>query len=369
MNAAEGRSSAMSRPRRASRLAPLAVLALFAVLALLPGCDRKPRLVPASADSADTTPEDPYDVMIKNAGRDWENGMLDEAADLTSRALRVDLKRRDPGTWAKRAASLLDSMNVGAEVSGGDCAIVVNLFSRANPTGQSWPYVYWCDADSARRQKIEGEGLRLLSIAARDVKGAMTDRGLAVLYGQSGGAGVMPTLMVWKALGNTWKLAQTLGPDSLGGTGSGEFRSTPDGIALETRTFRVSRGFIECASCPHVEVVRDFKWDGNTFTKVSEAVHETPYATFVQFIRALRSADYVGAMGLASDGNVVERALDFGWGRDRQSWRVAPGTSDAAREMTFFHGQTEAFRVWFEPRGDGFSIASLDTTARVLEME
>jgi hypothetical protein len=350
-------------------IAVLPAAALAISIAWLPGCDRSPKLVPASDDSTSVVPDDPYEVMVKNAARRWESGALDEAADLTSRVLRIDLGQRDPSTWTRRAVSLLDSMNVGAEVQGDDCAIAINLFARANPTGQSWPYVFWCDADSARRQKIEGEGLRLLGLAARDVKGVMTDRGMAVLYGRSGGAGVMPTLMVFKALGNTWKLSQTLGPDSLGGTGAGAFQRTAEGIELSTRTFRISTGFIECASCPHVEAERRFRWSGDEFTRVADEFTRTPYATFVRFIQALQAADYAGAMSLASDANVVERALDFGWGRSRQQWRVSPGTHDRATEMVFFHGQTGAYRIWFEPRGDGWSISSVDTTARTVEVE
>jgi len=361
-----------ARPRSARRrlgwLAAAAVpLAIGAFL--VQGCDRTPRLVPPSADSTAAVPDDPYEVMVKNAGRAWENGSYDEAADLTSRALRIDLGGHQPGTWAARATSLLDSMSVGAEVQGDECAIVVNLFARSNPTGPSWPYVFWCDADSARRQKIEGEGLRLLDLAARDVKGAMTDRGIAVLYGRSGGAGVMPTLMVWKALGNTWKLAQTLGPDSLGGTGEGTFRRSGDAIELVTNTFRISRGFIECASCPHVQAERRFAWNGDEFTKVDEQITHTPYATFVEFVQALRASDYAGARTLVYDDNVIGRALDYGWASSRQQWRVAPGTHDRAREMVFFHGQADAYRVWFEPRGDDWAITSVDTTSRTLEVE
>lgn len=372
MKPLELRASHDAASRRGATPAWSAALAV-AVLCLsapwLPGCDRSPRLVPAGDDSTAAGPEDPYEVMLKNAGRAWESGSLDEAADLTSRVVRVDLRGREPGTWAARATSLLDSMSVGAEVRGDDCAIVTNLFSRANPTGPSWPYVFWCDADSARRQQIEGEGLRLLDVAARDVKGAMTDRGIAVLYGRGGGAGVMPTLMVWKALGNTWKLAQTLGPDSLGGTGDGEFRRSGGDIDLITRTFRISAGFVECASCPHVQSERRFRWSGDQFTKVDETIAHTPYATFVQFVQSLRAADYASARNLVSDDNVIGRALDYGWASGRQQWRVAPGTRDRAREMVFFHGQVDAYRVWFEPRGDDWTIASVDTTTRTLEVE
>lgn len=363
--------NAEPRPRGRARL-PLAMLpavALALAAALLPGCDRTPRLVPAADDSTAAVAEDPYEVMLRNASRAWESGALDDAADLTSRVLRIDLRDRSPESWAARAVSLLDSMSVGAEVQGDECAIVVNLFARANPTGPSWPYAFWCDGDTARRQKIEGEGLRLLDVAARDVEGAMTDRGLAVLYGRSGGAGVMPTLMVWKAQGHTWKLAQTLGPDSLGGTGDGEFRRSGEGIELVTNTFRISRGFIECASCPHVNAERRFVWSGDEFTKVEERVQRTPYAAFVQFVQALRSADYTGARGLVTDDNVIGRALDFGWGRSREPWRVAPGTHDRASEMVFFHGQADAYRVWFDQMGAGWAIASVDTTVRTIEVE
>jgi hypothetical protein len=344
------------------------VCASLAVLSLA-SCDRTPRLVPASNDTTAVVPDDAYDVMLRDAGRRWESGEFAEAADLTARALRVDLRTRGSGEWARRATSLLDSMNVGAEVVGDDCAIVVNLFSRSNPTGTSWPYVFWCDADTLRQQGIDGEGLRLLKFASREVKGEPVERGLAVLFGRGERSGVMPTLMVFEAAGNGWKLAQTLGPDSLGGVGSGEFRRAGDAIELTTTTFRIARGFVECASCPHVLTERRFRWEASAFTQIAEETKETPYATFVRFIQSLRSSDYVSAMACVTDRVVVETAVYLGWGRAGEPWRVAPGTHDRAREMVFFHGQGDAFRVWFEPRGDGWAIASVDTTARTVDIE
>jgi len=344
-----------------------AAIVLLACAALVPGCDRKPRLVPADNDSTTAIPDDPYEIMVRNAGRLWDAGSAEDAAALTARVLRVDLRDLPPETWEKRAVSLLDSMNVGAEVESDECAIVANLFSRANPTGASWPFVVWCEADSARQQPLEGQGLRLLQFAARDVNGPAERRGLAVLFGRGVAAGVMPTLLVWKAAGSGWKLVQTLGPDSLGGTGSGRFDRSPEAIDLVTMTFRVSSGFTECASCPHVETERRFRWQGDTFVRVDEKVTQTPYATFVKFIQSLRAADYVSALGFVSDRNVLERALEYGWSRDRILWRVAPGTEERSRQMTFLHGQTEAYRVWFEPRGEGWAISSVDTTGRTLD--
>lgn len=354
------------RTRTLALLAGLALAALFAWP--LTGCDRTPRLVPASADSVADVPDDPYEVMMKNAVRQWEGGDYDAAADVTARLLRVDLRGRESGTWARRATSLLDSMNVGAEIASAECAIVVNLFARANPTGASWPYVFWCSADTVRQQPVQGKGLRLLKFAARDVNGEPDARGLAVLFGQGDRGGVKPTLMVYGAEGNGWTLTQTLGPDSLGGTGEGEFDRVDGAIELHTTTYETARGFLECSSCPHVFTEQRFRWEGQRFAKVEERQRLTPYATFVRLIQALRASDYVSAMALVTDRIVVETAVYFGWGRGNLTWRVAPGTEEMEREMVFFHGQGDAYRVWFERRGEAWAVASIDTTRRTLDV-
>ena len=82
-----------------------------------------------------------------------------------------------------------------------------------------------------------------------------------------------------------------------GATGEGEFQNGADGTVLVTRTFRTSSGFIECASCPHVQAERRFRWSDDQFTKVDEKITPTPYATFVRFIQSLRAADYESLIG------------------------------------------------------------------------
>ena len=246
--------------------------------------------------------------------------------------------------------------------------MVVNLFSRSDPHGQSWPYVFWCKGDTLDHERIAGQGMRLMEVAGRDVKGSTSSRGLAVLYGRHGPSGDRPVLMSWSGKGSGWDLQQTLGPDSLGGTGTGHFEDRDGNIELVTNTYRILRGFQECSACPHVQSERRFRWDGKTFRGVSDVIEETPYAAFVRFVRALKSADYVEAMNYVSDREVLERAISLGWSRSRQPWRAAPGTHDRATEMVFFHGQQDAYRVWFESFGRRWVVSSVDTTARTVEV-
>jgi hypothetical protein len=244
---------------------------------------------------------------------------------------------------------------------------VVNLFSRSDPNGPSWPYVFWCADDTLQHQNIEGQGMRLNELLARDVTGPVSKRGLAVLFGRHGPSGERPVLLTWAGTSKGWTLVQTLGSDSLGGTGSGHFEERGGSIVLVTQTYRILRGFQECPACPHVRSHKRFRWEGRKFRSVEEVVDETPYAAFVRFVRALKAADYVEAMNYVSDREVLEHAVHLGWSRSRQPWRAAPGTHDRATEMVFFHGQQDAYRVWFESFGRRWVISSVDTTARTAQ--
>lgn len=356
--------------RTHARMRRHAVTLLVGMLALaastLGSCDRTPQLVPAESDSLRNESLDSLTVLMRQAQRFWEAGRGDDAARLTAEVLHADLRNRPPDRWEPRAIALLDSLNVGAEAVSSDCVMVLNLFSRSDPHGASWPHVFWCSGDTLRHQLIEGQGMRLLQAASRDIRSG--DRALAVLYGRHGPAGDRPVLMAWSGSSGRWRLVQTLGSDSLGGTGTGHFEERGGGIELVTETYRVLNPFQECAGCPHVQTTRRFRWSGERFVGYSDRVEETPYAAFVRFIRALRDADYVEAMNYVSDRQVLENAVHLGWSRSRDSWRAAPGTHDRATEMIFFHGQQDAFRVWFESWGSRWVISGIDTTTRTVEV-
>jgi hypothetical protein len=155
-----------------------------------------------------------------------------------------------------------------------------------------------------------------------------------------------------------------MGPDSLGGTGSGQF----DDHDLVTRTFGPTPYFDECATCPHVLHERRFEWGPQGFVRVDDRVVASPYATFTAFIAALIAGDRDTAQEQVADASLVEFARRYEWhdpalGR----WRPAPGTEANAPEMVFFRGRTDAFRVMFQPRGARWVVLGFESTTRSVE--
>ena len=356
---------------------PRPVVALLA-LALLAGCQRQPRFVPVAADSS-AVPVDSFAVAVRTAQQCWDAGEGEEAARLTAHLVLSDLRMRlkdEPRTsWEERARTLLDSLDAGAELASAPCAMVVDLFARSNPEAGSWPWLYWCSGSEILAQPIEGNGMGLLAVASRGLFGAASSaapqvpEGIAVLYGRRAAGGQQPVLMAWRAArGDRWELAQTLGPDSLGGVGAGEFRAVDDTtIVLTTRTWKATRGFDECATCPHVFVSHRFRWGLAGFERVEDRVRPSPYATFVQLIQAMTAGDRGSALRLVTDGSVLEQARRAEWNLVRGPWRAAPAADETAREMVFFRGATEAWKVRFDRRGEDWLVAGLSPTARAIE--
>jgi hypothetical protein len=186
-----------------------------------------------------------------------------------------------------------------------------------------------------------------------------------VLWGRRAAAGQQPLLLTWRhARGGRWDLAQTLGPDSLGGTGSGQFVDKD----LITKTFHSTQWFDECATCPHVEHERHFRWETAGFVRDDDRVVPSPYATFASFIDALVTGDRAGAEKCVADPSLVEFARRYEWhdpalGR----WRPAPGTEANSPEMVFFRGRSDAFRVTFQARGGGWVVIGFEATTRTVE--
>jgi len=339
---------------------------LLVLVVTLAGCDRRPRLVPPGADSL-LVDQDSVSILAREAVRQWESGQGEPASATTARVLVARLQVDPADRWEEVARSLLDSLHVGAEVEGLGRATVVNLFSRAETEGGSWPYFFWNEAGMARMQPLEGRGMRLVSMSVRGFtsEGAGDSSQVAVLWGRRAAAGQQPLLLTWRhGRGGRWDLAQTLGPDSLGGTGSGQFENH----ALVTRTFRATPWFDECATCPHVFYERRFGWGPAGFVREDERMVSSPYATFSAFVAALVAGDRDAAEQHVADGSLVEFARryefhDPGLGR----WRVAPGTESNAPEMVFFRGRSEAFRVTFQPRGAGWVVLGFEATTRSVE--
>uniref|UniRef100_A0A832MJ38 Uncharacterized protein n=1 Tax=Eiseniibacteriota bacterium TaxID=2212470 RepID=A0A832MJ38_UNCEI len=372
-----------ARPRGARRRRPpaarrLALAAAFAAaLAATAGCGRG-RFEPVRGDSTRTTSPDTFAVLARDALARWEAGDGESAARATAALLLADLRARtrtEPGfAWRPRAEAFLDSLGVGAEVAADPCAMIVNFFSRSAPDRGSWPWLFTCGAKGIDAQPVEGGGLRLVAVAGRGLHGEPPRpagaRGVAALYARRGGAGLQPMLFAWaqKKNGGPWEVVQSLGPDSLGGTGTAEFAPGDTAVTLTARTYRPTPRFEECATCPHVYRVHRFAWSGPGFVRVEERTVPSPYATFVRFATAVAVGDDEFALEQTTGREVLEAARRFQFGANRGAWRVAPATDESARFMVFMRGRQEAYRVTFESLGpDEFRIAAIEPAPPPIE--
>jgi len=365
-----------ARPRRwvpAARLpgTPLAAVAAVAALVActtIAGCGRRPRIEGAPPDTAHVAIADSTTRLLRDAQAGWEGGGGDAAAHASAAALLADLRARPGDAWEDRARALLDSLAIGAEIASARGVLAVNFFSRADPDAGSWPYLYWSDGKQARLQPIEGAGLHLLAAVVRG--GGESAAGVALVMGRRAGGGQQPLVMTWSHPRATasWTLAQTLGPDSLGGIGTAEFQAVTDSSAdLVARTYTGARGFDECAMCPHIYRTRRFHWGAAGFARVQDAEVASPYATFVKFVQALVAGDNDGAALRVVNGDLLDRARRLEWNRARGLWRVAPDTDESAQQMVFFRGKDEAYRVDFAARGADWVIAGFEPTTRSVE--
>ena len=356
----------MKRAAAHHATAALRLLAALALLAPLAGCNRKPQLVPRSADSTATAPADSFSLVVRDVQQRWEAGDDNEqAASASARLLLADFTARPAAALDARARTLLDSLGVGGEIAGGGGAVAVNLFSRADPEGDSWPWLFWREGGKARAQAIEGRGLHLAELAARDPG---TDSAqVAAIFARRAGGGQQPLLMVWGRQGSRWELRQTLGADSLGGTGSAAFEGGDDRPDLVARTHRNTPRFEECATCPHIYHTLRFTWGTEGFARVSDEMASSPYAAFVQLIQALLENDRDAAERLVTERRLVDQARKAEWNKSKGVWRAAPATDEAAQSIVFFRGTEEAWRVSFEQRGGEWRMSGFEATSRTIE--
>jgi len=372
------RTRASAAGRRALRGARACGALLLAMLAGSCGCMRKPQYQPLQADSTATVPVDSLALLVRNAQELWEaDGEGEAAASVSARLLLNDLAlqtRIEPTlSWENRARTVLDSLGFGGEVASDRCVLIVNFFSRSDPERGAWPWLFWCGENTILSEPLDARGFKLLSLAGRGLWGdPPTPAGppsVAVLFARRVAGGQQLLLTAWDLGGGTAHLSQTLGADSLGGVGKGEFTPIEDGtIQLSTRTYRSTPGFTECATCPHVWQARRFLWEPYGFERIGVEAVPSPYATFVQFARAIAASDWDLAKDFVIDREWVETARRLGWNQPVGAWRVAPGTTDEnAEEMVFFRGPREAYRVTFEQRSGDWLISGFRTTTTSIE--
>ena len=354
------------------RAAGAGLLALALVMAS--GCDRTPRLIPESADSTAAIPADSTAVYVQAARDDWDDpDRMEEAAGLLARVVLDDLRAHPRAGLAMRARDLLDSLTTGAEVYGRDDLAIVNLFARSNPSGGSWPFIYWRDKGAVRSQPLDAAGMHLVGVAVEPVVGGGSPQATRVagLFTRTGAQGQQPFAFVWQRPpdGSSFRLAQSLGSDSLGSTGSARLvESATGGIVLMSRTYQIARGFDECGSCPHVYRTRSYRWGTPGLVKAEEELENTPYYAFVQFIQALVAGDRDAADRLTGDPSVVDAATNYQWGQSKGLWRLSPGSAPNARDLIVLRGSREAYRVHFAPRGgDDWVITGIEPSNRNIE--
>ena len=341
------------------------------------GCVQKPKYQPLPVDSTSTVPVDSLAIIVRSAQDAWDaEGEGENASAMSARLLLNDLvlrSRIEPTlSWEERARTLLDSLGFGGEVASDRCVMVVNFFSRSNPDQGSWPWLFWCGENTILSEPLDARGFKLVALAGRGLWGdPPTPPGpptAAVLFGRRTAGGQQLLLTAWDLAGPNANLTQTLGPDSLGGVGRGEFDTIEDAtIRLTTHTWRPTPGFTECATCPHIWQVRRFLWEPYGFERISQEVKPSPYTTFVRFAQALAEDDRDRARDLVVDKEWVDTARRLGWTQQGGVWRVAPGTEETSEEMVFFRGPREAYRVTFEQRGGEWLISGFRATTTSVE--
>jgi len=351
--------------------------ARFAAMALVMvlgagACTRKTTLMQETADTAAVVSPDSLAALLREVAQAWDSQSDDaQAASLTGLAVYQDLRRHAPAEWRARAEELLDSLSVGVETAGGPCAMIVNMFVRSDPARGSWPALYWCDGAGMRWQEIEGKGMGLVAMVSRSERGdsaAAAPTRAAALFTRAKGSRQEPVLYTWtrRAKDGRWKIAQTLGPDSLGGFGTGAFATSDTTIDLVARTFRTPRGWEECASCPHVDREHRFRWGPSGFERIEDREVPSTYSTFVHFIDELMRTDPAASMRV-TDPTLVDLAIQLEWNRSKGTWRISPTSQPRSADLTFLRGSQEAFRVTFAPNGEEWLITSIQPVSRSLE--
>jgi hypothetical protein len=345
-----------------------AALALVATLAL--GCSRHADFSGMRGDSTRVVSPDSLTALARGVQDRWDSGAGEDAAKLTAQLLATDLSAHPDAAWQGRSRTLLDSLAIGADILSAPGVQIVNLFSRADPDGGSWPYLVWTGEKKVHTQPLDGNGLHLSAMVARGVApGDTRSAAVAALFGRRSGMGQQPLVMVWAHAhkDDPWNLTQTLGADSLGAIGTGEFVARDTTVDLVTRSYGGTRGFDECPTCPHVYRTRRFAWHPDGFIKLDDAEATSPYVSFVHLIQALTLDDTQLAQRWMPDGSLVDRARKLDWGHGKGTWRVAPETDENSQEMVFFRGREEAYRVQFTQRGHDWVISNFDLTTRSIE--
>lgn len=356
--------------RGAARM--VAVSIVCAGVIALAGCDRKPRFVARGGDSTGVNLEDSTTVLAEDISDLWDRAQdrrgVSEASAATVKLARQFLVARGGPMLSDGLATYLDSVGVGVEVAADrrdSNTAVANFFSRTNPEAGSEPWLFWRDGKEVRYQAVEGRGLRLFQVASRSYPASE----VALLFGRPSAGGFDPLLLVLRRAPRPggWQITQSVGTDSLGGTGRVEFGRQDTTIIAKARTYRPSPRFDECASCPHLYRQRVLEWGADGFHITSDRLEPSQYQSFVEFIDAVSLGDSRLAASFTTTPAVLRDALRYGWDRSVGPWRVAPGLDSGGDSVVFYRGAKEAYRVSFELQDGQWLLAAIEPTTRAIE--
>ena len=128
--------------------APLRLAAIGLVIAItVTGCDRKPRLVPASADST-SAGRDSITILTRLAAQQWESGQPEQAAALSARVVPGPLATLDLFlSWLREGKPdnarhlLVDPMflDMALQLGWADLKSPRNVTVDMQEEGQAWP--------------------------------------------------------------------------------------------------------------------------------------------------------------------------------------------------------------------------------------
>ncbi len=353
------------RPWRCTVLVACVLLAAAA-------CDRRPRFVARGTDSTAVMGADSLEVLAQKAADLWDRAQdrrgVAEASAATAQVARRFLAARGAPVLAEGLSAYLDSLGVGVEVAADprdSNLAAANFFSRTNPDAGSEPWLLWREGSEVRSQAVEGRGLRLFQAASRSFPASEA----ALLFGRPAPGGYEPLLLVLRRNPGSrgWQLSQSVGSDSLGGTGRVQFVRQDTTLVARARTFFPSARFEECGSCPHIYRQRVLAWGPDGFHIASDRVEPSPYQSFVEFVNAVSLGDSRLAASLSAAPMVLHDALRYGWDRSAGPWRVAPGLEESSDQMVFYRGAKEAYRVSFELHEGRWLVAGIEPTSRAIE--
>jgi hypothetical protein len=245
--------------RAAGRVHFLPAVVLLGVLAApLLGCNRKPHLVPAGPDSTAAIPSDSTALYVQIARDAWRSGDdSGKAADLTARLILNRMRTDKDQTLGTAAREFVDSLGMGAEGSGRDPA-AVNLFSPSDPTGGSWPFLFWRDAGTVHYQPLDASGLHLNGLAVEPTEPGKAQRIATLFMGSGARATALRLRLTRPPSAQSWRPARP-GTDSLGRAATRRSWKEVRRHVLEARTYTVQ----QLRRAPPVPTyqVRRLRWD------------------------------------------------------------------------------------------------------------